>query len=140
MPGLAVGADELFHELFLRDLRNAGRDQLSGFHFVNMTVPEFFLFLGQPCEQFLRDDVLDAHDFRVVIVAVEDHTLNQVFIEMAAVVMRFHLTLHVAAVEVKAIEIGIQCGEWSLALQEICADLERLCLGPFVGTRCADGR
>ncbi len=59
---------------------------------------------------------------------------------MPAVVVRFHLGLHVAVVEVETIEIRVQRAERCLVLQQIRAGLEQLGLGCRRLTRSSDIR
>jgi hypothetical protein len=75
---------------------------------VHVAVPQV-LFRGRQAREQLRgDDVFHAHDLRVLAVVVEDHALDHIFIQMSAVVMRLHLRFHVAVVEVKAVEVGVE--------------------------------
>jgi hypothetical protein len=56
-----------------------------------MRVPVRLLTLGQRAEQPAGDDVLDADQVGVAPVAVEQHALQEVLVDLAAVVVGFHL-------------------------------------------------
>ena len=83
-----------------------------------MAVPQFLLVFGQVLEEAFTDDVLHAHDAGTLAVSVEDHALLEVLADLFAVVMRFHLALHVAAVEVEAVEIRVQFSQRRFVLHQ----------------------
>ncbi|MNP07681.1 hypothetical protein D3C76_997160 [compost metagenome] len=91
-----------------------------------MAVPHRFLLSRQRGKQLLVDDVLDAHDLRTLGIAVEDHTLDDILIKDRAVVVRFHLHVGTAVVEVKAIQVGVDGLNRRLGLQHRSAGLQQL--------------
>jgi hypothetical protein len=123
MPRLAVGADQLRHQRVLGNLRNAGRDELARFHFVDMAVPQGFLVGRQAGKQPVAHDVLQAHELCVLCVTVIDDALDYVLVEDRAVVVR-HLLLHTAVVKVNAVEVRIDGGDRRHALQRRRASFE----------------
>ena len=70
MPRLAIGRNEIFEGRTLDRLRYARYNQRAGFDLVIMAVPEFFLLFRQRGEEFCTDNIFDADQPRILVVAV----------------------------------------------------------------------
>jgi hypothetical protein len=91
MPGLPVAVHEQFQHGFLGNGRQPWGDESTGENFVVVRVPITLLFAGQLVIQGLGNDELYANEIRILGVAIEYDTLEEVFVYLLAVVVRFHL-------------------------------------------------
>lgn len=117
MPCLPVGMGKPLHQGVLSRCRNTWRNQLTRQDFIPVAMPHRLLFGRQARKQLFVDDVLDAHDLRFFGITVEDDALDNILIQDGAVVMRFHLHIRMAVVEVETVEVSVDSLNGRLGLQ-----------------------
>ena len=105
VPGFSVSADQDFHQIFFGCLGRARRRQRTGFHFVVVAVPEFFLIGRQRFEDLRADDVFHTDQSRIFLFRVIQDALQDFVAQMRAIVLRDELAFHIAAVEMNAANV-----------------------------------
>ncbi len=68
-------------------------------------------------EQSLADNVLHSNQSSVGFIAIIDHTLAYIFVEMRAIMMSFHLSIDIPVIEV-------ECAEMLVELLQRCKALD----------------
>ena len=70
-----------------------------------MAMPELLFLGGKLVDKLGADDVFDADESRMLLVRVIDDALANIPADMGAVVLGYHLTPHIAAVEMEAADM-----------------------------------
>jgi hypothetical protein len=83
-----------------------------------MRVPVRLLTLGQRAEQPAGDDVLDADQVGVAPVAVEQHALQEILVDLAAVVVGLHLHAGLVLGAVQPGDVDVEVLERRRVLQQ----------------------
>src|SRR5688500_3922750 len=100
-----------------------------------MRMPEHLFFGGKRSKKFIRDNIFHAHQFSVCFVTVENNRLVYIFVQLAYVMMRLHLSVYVAIVKMKAVQVGTKIFKGCLILQNIGACVQGLILRRFFASR-----
>jgi hypothetical protein len=70
-------------------------------------MPKLLFIGGKLLEKPGADDIFDADESRMLLVGVIDDTLANITVDVGAIVLGYHLTVYVAAVEVEAADMLI---------------------------------
>ncbi len=105
-----------------------------------MRVPVLLLSRGKLVEQPSRDDELDAAEVGILGIGVPQRALDEVLVDLTAVVMRHELHVGVVHQRVMPHEVHVQRAGRPCGLHQPRPGLERLALDGLLLTRRIDRR
>jgi len=136
VPSLAITVELALECFLLSHVGQARHPQLPGQHFEVVGMPVRLLFSGKGAIQLLRNDVLDPHHPGLGCITVEQHALSEVFVDLVAVVVGFHLHFRVVFCGVETVKIQRDLFDGRLRLHEVGAGFEGSGLGCPAGAGC----